>query len=68
LPTYRVYGELNKVYYTDVSASEPVEAFDVANQRQTNDWSEVEDDYVIEVFDVVEMNEELGIPEDGQIL
>jgi len=52
----------------DVSAADPVEAYDIANQRQTNDWFEVENDYVIEVIDVVEMNEELGIPLDGQLL
>lgn len=68
MPTYRVYGNKELNYYMDVSAADPVEAYDIANQRQTSDWFEVENDYVIEVIDVVEMNEELGIPQDGQIL
>lgn len=68
MPTYRVYGNKELNYYMDVSASDPIEAYDIANQRQTNDWFEVEDDYVIEVMDVVEMNEELGVPQEGQLL
>ena len=37
MPTYRVFGDLNKVYYTDVQASDRNEAYDIANERQTND-------------------------------
>ena len=67
MPTYRVFGDLNKVYYTDVQASDRNEAYDIANEIQTNDWSEVEADYIIEVFNVEEYDQELGVPTETPI-
>jgi len=67
MPTYRVFGDLNKVYYTDVQALDRNEAYDIANERQTNDWSEVEADYIIEVFNVEEYDQELGVPTETPI-
>jgi hypothetical protein len=68
MPTYRVMGSITKLYYVDVSASEKLEAYDIANQRPTNDWSEIEIDSVIEPIEVIEYDPELGEPVEGQLL
>ena len=52
MPTYRVYGEKIKTYYTDINAANPNSAYDIANDKPTKDWFEVENDDVIEVTDV----------------
>jgi len=42
--------------------------YDIANQRPTNDWSEIEIDSVIEPIEVIEYDPELGEPVEGQLL
>jgi hypothetical protein len=68
MPTYRVFGEMTKTYYMDVQADEILEAYDIANQRDTIDWFEIETDGIIEVFDAEEYDQELGEPASGQLL
>jgi hypothetical protein len=68
LPIYRVYGELIKTYYTDVSAEDKIDAFDIACSRPASDWFDVETDEGIEPIEVTEYDPELGVPKDGQLL
>lgn len=65
---FRVFGTLSQNYYTDVSAQDKLEAYDIANQRPTIDWSEVETDNLIEIDEVIEYDQELGVPAQGQLL
>lgn len=53
---YRVYGDKTNKYYTDVSAASREQAFDIANQRDTIDWLEVETDETIDIYSVEEYN------------
>ena len=52
----------------DVQAADKLEAYDIANQRNTNDWFIIEHDNVIEIEDVIEYDQELGVPAQGQLL
>lgn len=68
MPTFRVFGTLSQNYYMDVQAEDRIEAYDIANQRDTNDWFEVEQDNLIEINEVIEYDQELGVPAQGQLL
>ncbi len=68
MPTYRVFGELIQSFYTDVQAEDRIEAYDIANQRSLIDWFQVETDDVIEIINVEEYDQELGVPASGQLL
>lgn len=57
MKTFRVTGSLTKLYYMDVAADNGLEAYDVAESRNTEDWFEIETDNVIELVEVYE-NEE----------
>ena len=50
---YRVYGEKVHSYYTDVSAQNADDAYDVASSRNLIDWSEIENDEIVEVSEVI---------------
>lgn len=68
MKTFRVFGTLSQNYYMDVQAADKLEAYDIANQRNTNDWFIIEHDNVIEIEDVIEYDQELGVPAQGQLL
>ena len=68
MPIFRVFGELIQSFYTDVQAEDKIEAYDIANQRSMTDWFQVETDDVIEIINVEEYNQELGVPANGQLL
>ena len=53
MQTYRVYGEKVHSYYTDVPASDPDDAYDIASSRSTQEWHEVENDEIVEVSEVI---------------
>jgi len=52
----------------DVQAEDNMQAYDIANQRLTNDWFEIEQDNVIQIDEVIEYDQELGVPAQGQLL
>jgi len=54
MPSYKVYGSKVTSFYTVVAASNPTEAYEIANARESLDWDEVETDNVIEITDVIE--------------
>ena len=51
---YRVFGKKMLDYYVVVSAKDPVEAARKANNLDSEKWSQVENDDVIEAVDVIE--------------
>jgi hypothetical protein len=57
MKTFRVTGALTKLYYMDVAADSGLEAYDIAESRNTEDWFEIETDNTIELVEVYE-NEE----------
>jgi len=52
LPTYKVHGTKYLTFETTVEAADPLEAVEIANERQTHQWFLIEDDDVIEATDV----------------
>lgn len=57
MPLYRVVGARQSLYWMNVSAESKLEAYDIAEARDTNDWFDLETDNVIEVVEV-EMEDE----------
>ena len=53
MPIYKVYGDKVHSYYTNVSASDPDQAYDIAKLRSALEWNEVENDEVIEISEVI---------------
>jgi hypothetical protein len=51
---FRVTGALTKLYYMDVAAEDGLQAYDIAESRNTDDWFEIETDNVIELVEVYE--------------
>lgn len=58
MKTFRVMGTMSKLYFMDVAAKNKLEAYDIANERNTNDWFDVELDETIEIIEVIENDEE----------
>ena len=57
MPLFRVVGARQSLYWMNVSAESKLEAYDIAEARDTNDWFDLETDNVIEVVEV-EMEDE----------
>jgi hypothetical protein len=66
MPKFKVIGVKDINYYTTVEAKDSYEAFDKAYGLNTNEWSELETDDVIEPFDVTEIDDD-AFPEFDQI-
>lgn len=57
MPLYRVIGSRQNLYWMNVSADNKLEAYDIAEQMDTNDWFDLETDNIIEVVEVEEEEE-----------
>lgn len=55
---FRVIGMRTESFYTDVSAEDSKQAYDIANSRQTNEWDPIETDNIIEIVEVLEEEQE----------
>lgn len=55
---FKVIGSRTNTYYMDVSAEDSRQAYDIAFERDTNDWSEIETDNIIEILEVLEEENE----------
>ena len=64
MPTYKVLGRKMFDYMIDIEAASADEAYDKAGQAQTNEWSEVINDDVIEPIEVYDYGIELSLNED----
>jgi hypothetical protein len=51
---FRVLGARQDLFYMDVSAESRLEAYDIAEARNTEDWTPIETDNIIEVIEVEE--------------
>jgi hypothetical protein len=58
MPLFRVLGARQQLFWMNVSADSKIEAYDIANDRHTNDWFDLETDNVIEVIEVEEESED----------
>lgn len=58
MPMFKVIGSRTNTYYMDVSAEDSRQAYDIAFERDTNDWSEIETDNIIEIVEVLEEENE----------
>jgi hypothetical protein len=58
MKTFRVLGSMNQLFYMDVSANDKLEAYDIAEARNTDDWFEVETDNIIDIVEVLDNDEE----------
>ena len=63
MPTFRVYGSKTQEFYTDVTAADPGEAYDIA-YRDPVQWLDVEIDDPIEPH-TVELLEEVQLNKDN---
>ena len=54
MPLYRIVGARQSLYWMNVSAESKIEAYDIAEARDTNDWFDLETDNIIEVIEVEE--------------
>jgi hypothetical protein len=52
---FKVIGQKAQVFYVDVEAGDPREAYDIANESDSTEWLEVETDNVIEPIEVLEI-------------
>ena len=52
---FKVIGQKAQVFYVDVEAEGPREAYDIANESDSTEWLEVETDNVIEPIEVLEI-------------
>jgi hypothetical protein len=52
---FRVIGQRAQVFYVDVEATDPKEAYDIVNESDSTKWLEVETDNVIEPIEVLEI-------------
>lgn len=50
MPIFRVFGDKLIHYYTDVTANEESEAFDLAEDLESHEWFVLEDDDTIEAY------------------
>lgn len=57
MPLYRVVGARQSLYWMNVSAESKLEAYDIAEERDTNDWFDLETDNIIEIVEVEEEEE-----------
>ena len=55
---FRVIGMRTNTYYTDVSAEDSKQAYDIAEKRESLDWNKIESDNVIEIVEVLEEEDE----------
>lgn len=55
---FRVLGSRTLVYYTEVEAPNASEAYDIAETVELHNWNPIEDDYVMEVLEVLPVEEE----------
>ena len=51
---FKVLGARQQLFWMNVQANDKLEAYDIAEASQTNDWLEIETDNVIEVIEVEE--------------
>jgi hypothetical protein len=51
---FRVLASRTQVYYTDLEAPNSSEAYDVAEELETHLWNLIEQDYDMEILEVVE--------------
>jgi hypothetical protein len=58
MKTFRVLGSMNQLFYMDVSANDKLEAYDIAEARNTDDWFEVETDNIIDIVEVLDNDED----------
>ena len=58
MPLFRVIGARQELYWMNVSAKDKMEAYDIADSRNSEDWFELETDNVIEVIEVEREDEE----------
>lgn len=58
MPLFRVLGARQQLFWMNVSAESKLEAYDIAEARDTNDWFDLETDNVIEVIEVEEESED----------
>ena len=62
MPTYKVYGSKTQEFYTNVTAADPGEAYDIA-YKDPLQWFEVEIDdpiepHTVELLDEVQLNKD----------
>ena len=57
MPKYRVYGSKEIKYYLDVEAEDQIAAVRAAGRSESHLWNEMEDDDIIEAYDVIESEE-----------
>jgi hypothetical protein len=58
MPTFRVLGEKNMMYWVELEAKDSYEAYDLADKLTTDKWNLIEQDNVIEPVDVYLNDEE----------
>jgi hypothetical protein len=58
MPTFRVLGEKNMMYWVELEAKDSYEAYDLAYKLTTDKWNLIEQDNVIEPVDVYLNDEE----------
>lgn len=51
---FRVLASRTQVFYTDLEAPNSSEAYDVAEELETHNWNLIEQDYDMEILEVVE--------------
>jgi len=57
MPVYKVLGARQELYWMNVSANSKLEAYDIAEGRNTDDWFQLITDNTIEVIEVEEEEE-----------
>ena len=58
MPLFRVLGSRQQLFWMNVKADSKLEAYDIAEARDTHDWFDLETDNVIEVIEVEEESED----------
>jgi hypothetical protein len=52
---FRVFGDRVTKYYVDVEAADPVEAYEAAEGKALNEWTELETDETVQSYDYEEL-------------
>lgn len=58
---FRVYGSKEIKFYIDVEAEDLIAAVHAAGRSESHLWNPMEDDDVIEAYDVIELDEVIDL-------
>jgi hypothetical protein len=58
---FRVYGSKEIKFYIDVEAEDLISAVRAAGRSESHLWNPMEDDDVIEAYDVIELDEVIDL-------